>query len=115
MEWIQIDNESAFSKIKEESKEKPVVIFKHSTRCSISAAALARLERSWKKEEMNGTNFYFLDLLTFRPLSLKVAEEFDVEHESPQLLLISNGECVFHSSHMSISYNEVKNQLGKIA
>lgn len=104
MEWLKLETEEDLERIKELSKNHPVLIFKHSTRCSISATALSRLERSWKNAEIKP---YFLDLLSNRPLSNKIAEIFRVDHESPQALLIRDGECCFHVSHMGISYDEL--------
>lgn len=111
MDWHQLTDEQGLETIKEESNKKPVVIFKHSTRCSISSAALSRLERSWKKEEMEDVDMYYLDLLKYRPISSKIAEEFNVKHESPQLLIINNGKCTYHVSHMGISYNDLKQKV----
>ena len=113
MDWVKLDNENAIEQVKTESSEKPIVIFKGSTRCSISATALGRLEISWNKEEMKDVSFYYLDLLSFQPLSKKIAETFKVGHESPQILIISKGTCIYHASHMSISYQEIKNQISQ--
>ena len=115
MDWIELKDVETLNKIKTESADKPVVIFKHSIRCSISAAGLGRLERNWNKEEMAEIKYYFLDLINYRPVSQKVEEVFKVAHESPQLLIISNGACIYHASHMSINYGEIKNQLAKIS
>jgi bacillithiol system protein YtxJ len=104
MIWIKLDSEEQLNEIKAKSANTPQVIFKHSTTCSISAMALNRLERS----SVPGTiDFYLLDLLRFRSVSNKVAEEFDVHHQSPQVLLIKNGECVYEESHMGISASEI--------
>lgn len=114
MNWISLDQTEALEQIKEESQEKPVLIFKHSTRCSISATALNRLERSWKDNEMSEVKPYFLDLIRYRPVSSQVAEEFSIRHESPQVLLIHKGEAVYHASHMDISYADIKDQLAEL-
>ena len=73
--------------------------------------ALSWFERSWKEEEMEGVTPYYLDLISYRNISAQVAEEFNVQHESPQLLLIRNGKCIFHSSHSAISYKELKKEI----
>lgn len=83
---------------------KPQVIFKHSTRCSISSVAYQRLQ---KAQQPDGLDFYYLDLLAHRPLSNKVAEVFEVHHESPQVLVIKNGKCVFDESHLGISMMDI--------
>jgi bacillithiol system protein YtxJ len=105
MNWIPLTTESQLAEIKEASVEKPVVIFKHSTRCSISAVAKSRLERAHEPENIS---FYYLDLLSFRNLSNKIADEFSVEHESPQVLMIRNGECVYDESHGGIRMEELE-------
>lgn len=88
--------------------EHPSLLFKHSTRCSVSAAVLNRLERNWDKKEMQGITPYFLDLLTYRNISDKIAETFAVQHESPQVLIIRNGKAVYHASHFDIQYEQLK-------
>jgi bacillithiol system protein YtxJ len=108
MNWQQLTTEEQLYTIKDRSHSTPQVIFKHSTRCSISAMALNRLERA---EQPKGGDFYFLDLIANRSVSNAVAEMFHVQHESPQILIISNGECVYDESHMGISPDEIEAQL----
>lgn len=107
MNWIDLTNVSQLAEIKEQSKVKPQLIFKHSTRCSISSVAKSRLERSNPPENVD---FYFLDLIKNRDISNKIVEEFSVFHESPQVLLIKNGECVYDESHSGISMNDIEEQ-----
>ncbi len=97
-------SEAQLEEIRKRSEERPQVIFKHSTRCSISSVALQRFERS---SPPPGVDFYFLDLLKNRPLSSKVAEVFKVWHESPQVLMIRHCECVYDESHMGISMEDI--------
>jgi bacillithiol system protein YtxJ len=104
MKWIALNSEAQLEEIKEQSHTRPVVIFKHSTRCSISSMAKSRLERAEAPESID---FYYLDLLSYRPVSAKVAEVFSVHHESPQLLLIKNGECTYEETHNGISMDEL--------
>lgn len=104
MNWKILSTEDQLAQIKQASFKTPQVIFKHSTRCSISSTALNRLERAAMPE---GVDFYFLDLIQYRSLSAKVADYFQVQHESPQILLIKNGSCVYDESHMSISMDEI--------
>lgn len=107
MNWEQLSEEAQLNTIIEESKTQPVVIFKHSTRCSISTMAKSRLERETQPE---GIKFYYLDLIRYRNLSNKVAETFHIHHESPQILLIKNGECTFEESHNGINMSEIEEQ-----
>lgn len=110
MNWIPLTSEAQLADISTRSLEKPQVIFKHSTRCSISSMALSRLERS---ESSDSVDFYFLDLIQYRPISVQIAERFHVEHESPQVLLIKNGACTYDESHMGISMEEILEQASK--
>ena len=82
-----------------------VLIFKHSTRCSISSMALHRLETKCIDDEK--LPMYFLDLLNHRDISNEIAHLFSIEHASPQVLLIKNGVCVYHASHTNISANDI--------
>lgn len=108
MNWIDLNSPHQLAEIKEFSKSRSQVIFKHSTRCSLSTLAKNRLE---KKVPPGGTDFYFLDLIKFRSLSNKIAEDFAVPHESPQVLLIKNMECVYEESHSGINMEEITEQV----
>lgn len=109
MNWIELRDLAEINKIKEDSFEKPILIFKHSTRCSISGTALSRFERNWDLE----IPAYYLDLIAYRPISAEIAEVFEIEHQSPQVLLIENGKCIYSATHWEIDANEIKNQLAE--
>lgn len=111
MNWNKLDDEEVLEKIDSESAAQPVMIFKHSTRCSISAAALNRMERNWNDSDSEKVKPYFLDLLANRSLSNSVAERYNVQHESPQVLVIKNGQCIYNASHMDISYKDILEQV----
>lgn len=104
MNWIPLEQTAQLEDIVRQSHQHLQVIFKHSTRCSISSMAKARLERAGSPESVA---FYYLDLLAFRSLSQQVAEMFHVHHESPQIILIKNGECIFDESHNGIRMEEI--------
>jgi bacillithiol system protein YtxJ len=108
MDWIEITGAEQIEQIKKENENNAVVIFKHSTRCSISNMAKMRLEREQQPAEIS---FYLLDLLRYRVLSNQIAEEFKVHHESPQILIIKNGDCVFEESHNGINMAEIAEQV----
>ena len=102
--WIDLHTEEQLTLIKDLSINKPQLIFKHSTRCSTSILAKSRLE---KEPHPSGLDCYYLDLLQYRHISNKIAEEFSVHHESPQVLLIQHGECVYDESHLGIRMDEI--------
>ena len=106
MNWNILDSEEQLNNIIEESSSVPVLIFKHSTRCSISSMAKSRLERQWDLDE-NSVKPYVLDLIANRNVSSKIEEVFSVQHESPQALLIKKGACVYNDSHNGISVSEI--------
>ncbi len=108
MNWIELTDEQQLQQINELSAKEPVIIFKHSTRCSISSMAKSRLERETAPEN---ASFYYLDLIKYRNISNKIAEDYSVHHESPQVLLIKNGECVYEETHNGISMKEIVGQL----
>ncbi|MCH7397818.1 bacillithiol system redox-active protein YtxJ [Belliella sp. DSM 107340] len=109
--WLTIENAAQLEAIKEQSMQKPVLIFKHSTSCSISGMAWNRLQRNWKEEDLEKVTPYYLDLLSYRAISNQIAEDFGVYHESPQVILIKNGKAVYDNSHMGISYADI---MGKV-
>lgn len=108
MNWIPLEQEEQLNEIKVKSFEQPQIIFKHSTTCSISNMAKNRLDREQAPEN---TDFYYLDLLRFRAISNKIAEVFQVHHESPQVLLIKKGECVYDESHNGIRMDDITEQI----
>lgn len=111
MKWINLVESEQLNEIREHSNDKAIIIFKHSTRCSVSKAALDRLERNWKDTEMDAVEPYFLDLISYRQISNEVSQKFDVEHESPQVLVIKNGKAVSNYSHFEIDYNAIRKNL----
>lgn len=102
VEWIELTDLAELANIREASKSKPQILFKHSTRCSISSMALTRFER--EGVELNElADLHYLDLITYRPISNAIAEETGVEHQSPQCIVLKNDEVIYQSSHSSIS------------
>lgn len=99
--WNPIEDLSQLDTIIEESKTQTVAIFKHSTTCGISAM----VKRGFQNEDNinSGVKLYYLDLLAYRPISNAIAERFEVIHQSPQLIVIKNGEVVTSASHGAIN------------
>jgi bacillithiol system protein YtxJ len=110
MDWKVLRDENEVQEIIKSSASRPQVIFKHSTRCSISSVAKGRLERS--KVPPNA-DFYYLDLISFRNISNKIAQIFNIHHESPQILVIKNGECIYDDSHMGINMADIEQVITK--
>lgn len=105
--WINLTSPEQIKAIIEDSRFKPVLIFKHSTSCGISAMAKHTLEQDWSFEEQD-LDMYYLDLLSYRRISNKVAEVFEVVHQSPQIILVRNGRAVFNTSHHNITMESLQ-------
>ena len=107
IDWQPLTSLDQLDQIVEESKTQPVMIYKHSTRCGISGMAMDRIERQLD-EETQKIKAYYLDLISYREVSNQVAETFRVYHQSPQVILVKDGEAVYDDSHMSISVQALK-------
>jgi bacillithiol system protein YtxJ len=108
MKWNKLNDLQQLQELLQLSENMTVMIFKHSTRCSISRAALDRLERNWKEEEVGHIKPYFLDLISYREVSNAIQDLLAVEHESPQLIVIEKGKAIYHRSHFDIDYNHLQ-------
>ncbi len=100
--WKNIESEEDLTKAIEQSFKNKVVIFKHSTRCHISKTVLKNFENEVNNSSKE-VDYYFLDLIAHRPLSNKIAEDFDITHQSPQLIVLEKGKAIKNASHQSIS------------
>jgi bacillithiol system protein YtxJ len=109
MNWILLESTEQLNGIKQ--KQGYSIIFKHSTRCSISLMAKRRFEMD-RDDLPENLPLYFLDLIKFRDISNQIVQDFHVHHESPQLLVIKDGECILDQSHSSISLEEALSVLG---
>ncbi len=110
MKWNNITSIDQLDEIMNVSNNGKVMIFKHSTRCSISSSALNRMERNWSNDVDDlKTKPFYLDLIAYRNISNEIAQKWSIEHQSPQVLIIENGKCIYNESHMGIDYNEIIN------
>lgn len=98
--WIELIELSQLEELRNNSKDKLVVIFKHSTRCGISRSVLRKFEKATKSND--NVAFYFLDLIKYRNISNAISSEFNVHHQSPQVILIKNKISVANESHYDI-------------
>lgn len=107
--WLQLTDISQLDEIEDASNSKLVVIFKHSTRCSISRMALRQFENEFEANE--NVLSYYLDLLNHRDISNEIASRFSVVHQSPQLLIVSKEKCIYNASHSDIDARVIKTYL----
>ena len=111
MTWLPLTGLTELETILLHSHQKPQLIFKHSTRCSVSFIAKNRLDRGG---ELPGVDCHYIDLITYREVSNAIAEKLQVVHQSPQVLLIHKGECVFEETHNAIDFEEIADQVARL-
>lgn len=104
MNWIYLTDINQIDDIDRLSHEAPQWIFKHSTRCIGSKIALRRIENNIELRNKPG---FFLDLIKFRNLSNKIETHYNIRHQSPQILIIKNADCIYSESHMAINPEEL--------
>lgn len=104
--WKNIKSEEDLEKAIESSYQHKIAIFKHSTSCFISKTVLRNFEKEVENTDQK-VEVYYLDLLAHRPISNKIAEDFGIRHESPQLIVIENGKPVNSASHQDISLSQI--------
>lgn len=105
--WKKITSEKDVALAFAASHQKAVVIFKHSTRCIISKTVLNNFEKEVQHFPHPSLDYYYLDLLSFRDLSQKIAQDSGVTHQSPQVIVLLHGEVVLHASHEQISLQRI--------
>jgi len=107
--WIQLESTNQLEAVAENSKNKTQVIYKHSSTCGISRMVLGMFTDTYDTDL--DIDLYFLTIQNHRDVSNAIEEKFHVKHESPQLLIIKNGEVVFHTSHGAIADINLKDYL----
>ena len=108
--WIELTSSEQLKEAIQSSDEHPVILFKHSTRCSISSMAKSRFESNWNTELTN-VSIYYLDLIAHRNISNEIAELTGIEHQSPQAIVLKNKEVIYDASHSEISAKAIENLL----
>jgi len=101
MNWHKLETTDNLEEAIEKSNAVPVLLFKHSTRCSISSMALHSLQQSWRDAE-GKIEPYFVDLIAHRTVSNLIEERTSVLHQSPQAIVLHKGRVVYQASHNGI-------------
>jgi len=105
MHYTEITNEEQWREVCDETTNKPAILFKHSTRCPISAGAFDELQAYWEDAPNEAYDYYMIDVLRARSVSNLIAEELGVQHESPQLICVEGKQAKWHASHWTITYS----------
>ncbi len=106
--WIELTTSEQLKSAIENSSLKPIILFKHSTRCSISSMAKSRFESNWNTD-LSDVSVYYLDLIAHRNISNEIAELTGIEHQSPQAIVLKNKEVIYDASHSEISAKAIEN------
>lgn len=106
MEWTNIKAMDQLEEIAGKSNNEKLLIFKHSTRCGVSRMVLRQFESEFDSE--GKIIPYFLDLLQHRNISNEIADRFSVQHQSPQVIVVQNGQAIYNASHDRIDAQKLK-------
>lgn len=109
--WIELTTSDQLKEAIENSTVCPILLFKHSTRCSISSMAKSRFENNWTQKEI--CNLYCLDLLTFSSISNEIADLTGIEHHSPQVIVIKNKQVIYEETYTSIDAKKIEKILSE--
>lgn len=105
--WIELTSMDQLNLAFENSEERPILLFKHSTRCSISSMAKTRFQNNWHVD-ISHCDLYYLDLIAYRAISDQIEKITGVQHQSPQAILIKNKEVLYEDSHSSINALDIE-------
>jgi len=97
----------------ERSAQQPIVIFKHSPTCGISAQAHESIS-DWVAASSPAAEFFVVPVQASRALSMELAKRFGIRHESPQAMLIDHGAVVWHGSHFRATAESIRAALAKL-
>ncbi len=128
--WIQPDSESPHLTLMERrvknlttieeldsclaaSMERPLLIFKHSTACPISAEAYRQVRAYVAQAGPDQPEVHLVKVIEDRPVSNRIAEQLQIAHKSPQLLLVKDGEVTWNASHDGITLKAIQEAVSK--
>ena len=104
MKKVDLTSLEQLEAIDKASYDAPQLLYKHSTTCGLC-------DIMWEEIKNGDFVLNYLDLHQYRPISNEIEQKYNVQHESPQILLIRDGKCVYHASHRKINASETEKQL----
>lgn len=110
---LSLNTVAQFEQLLRESEEEPVIVFKHSSTCGTSAQVYDEVEDFLHAQP--GTRVHIVDVWSGRALSQHIAKVLGVRHESPQLIVISGGQAVWHASHFRANAQSLRTALDRLA
>ena len=105
-EFKEISSSQTLSEVLDESCQRKIVIFKHSTTCPVSARAWREVQ-NFISESTNEVLVTMIKVIESRPVSNQVAEELGIKHQSPQVLLVSDRQVLWNASHQSVTESNI--------
>lgn len=110
--WKYITSVEQLSELLHNVGEKPLLLFKHSTRCGVSSMVLRSFENEWSTgDEL--CDLYFIDLLNHRDVSNEIAVLTGIVHQSPQAIVIKGKEIIYDATHSNIDARSIQSTLRK--
>ena len=100
----EIHDAAELDAVFEKSNQQPVVLFKHSTTCPISAGVYQEISNA-------DADINLIVVQRARDLSTAVAERTGVRHESPQAFVLKNGAVIYHASHYDVTATDIDSKL----
>lgn len=103
MTYQEITTQEQWSEALQQSDSRPLVVFKHSTTCPVSANAHEEFSNYLKDNPRSDVNYVLVKVIESRPISNQIAEDTGVKHESPQIIYIDKKAKVWTASHWSVT------------
>ncbi|SDX50830.1 bacillithiol system protein YtxJ [Marininema mesophilum] len=111
MQWKEISTQDEWQEMLNRSQERPLLVMKHSTRCPVSANAWKECETYITTTSHKDVDYVLVKVIESRDVSNKVAEDLNVQHKSPQTILVKNNEAVWNTSHWHITQDSLEEAL----
>jgi len=105
--WQEITTVQEWQQLLEKSNEKQIIMFKHSTTCPVSASALEEYDEYLSKQPNSDVDYYLVKVIESRPVSNQIAEDLNVKHASPQIILFKDQKSIWNTSHWSITTKHI--------
>jgi len=96
-----------------ESRERPVLLFKHSRYCGVSCEALDELHSHIEGRTEATVVYKMITVQTHRPVSDAVSQRLGLRHETPQAILLRDGKVIWNASHFRITATQLDQALPK--
>jgi bacillithiol system protein YtxJ len=110
MEFVDVDDSAALEEVFARSRHAPVVLFKHSTTCPISARAYQQMSQL-DRNTVGDVSLVIVQ--TARAVSDEVARRTGVRHQSPQAFVLRDGKAVWDASHFDVTADAVERAVGE--